>query len=137
LDRGLEGPRTLAALAGLAGGIVLTLALIGLFGVTAFVVRHRTHEISVRRALGASQRDVVAMIVRESLRPVSIGLAIGVVLALLGGHTVQGVLYGVSARDPLAIDAAVVLSLAAAAAAAFVPARRAARVNPAELLKLQ
>jgi predicted permease len=135
MTRELEGPRTLAVLAGLVATNALGLAIMGLFGVTAFVVRHRTREISIRRALGATEAEVVRMLFRESLRPVAIGLLCGLVIALIGGKAIEGLLFGISGRDPLAIAGAVVVLLAAAAAAVLVPARRAARVNPAELLK--
>jgi putative ABC transport system permease protein len=135
LKREREGPRILAALAVMVGSIALGLAIIGLFGVTAFAVEQRTHEVSVRRALGAGNSQLVRMLLNESLKPVAVGLAFGLLLALLGGRVVQSVLYGVNSRDPIAILAAVAILLAAAAAAVVLPARRAMRVDPAQLLK--
>src|SRR5262249_33303429 len=135
-QRQMEGPQLLATLALTVGLVALGLALIGLFGVTAFVVQQRTHELSVRRALGATYSDLVTMLCRESLRPVMIGLACGVFLSLASGRVVQSVLYGVSARDPLAIAGAVAMLMVAAAGAVFLPVRRAALLNVAQLLKL-
>ncbi len=136
LKREREGPRILAALAVMVGSIALGLAIIGLFGVTAFAVEQRTHEISVRRALGASNSQLMRMLFNDSLKPVAAGLTVGLLFALLGGRVVQGVLYGVNSRDPLAIVAAVTILFAAAAAAVVLPARRATRVDPAQLLKM-
>jgi predicted permease len=136
LERELKGPRILASLAVIVGATALGLAVIGLFGVTAFVVAQRTHEVSVRRALGASGAQIMNLLLRDSLTPVAIGLGCGLLLSLLGGRVVQSVLYGVNSRDPIAILAAVLILLSAAGAAVFLPARRAARVNPAHLLKL-
>ena len=135
LKRQREGPRILAALAVMVGSIALGLAIIGLFGVTAFAVEQRTHEVSVRRALGASNSQLMRMLFNDSLKPVAAGLTLGLLFALLGGRVVQGVLYGVNSRDPIAIVAAVTILLAAAAAAVALPARRATRVDPAQLLK--
>lgn len=136
LRRQMDKPRILAVLALLVGAVALGLAVIGLFGVTAFVVEQRTHELSVRRALGATDGDLMTMLFRDSLRPVVVGLVCGVLLSLAGGRVVQSLLYGVSGRDPVAIGGAVAVLVIAASAAVFLPARRAARVNPSQLLKL-
>ena len=136
LRQELEGPKTLALLAILVSATAVGLAVIGLFGVTAFVVAQRTHEITVRRALGAGDGQLLTLLLRESLRPVIIGLACGLLMSLLGGRVIQSVLYNVSSRDPIAIIAAVVILLAAATAAVFLPVRRATQVSPAQLLKM-
>ena len=135
LRRDLERPRALALLAILVGAIAVGLAVIGLFGVTAFVVEQRTHEMTVRRALGASDGQLLTLLFRESLRPVVIGLVAGLAISLLSGRVVQSVLYGVSSRDPIAIVSAVTILLLAAAAAVLLPARRATRASAAHLLK--
>ena len=135
LDRQLEQPRVLAGLAALFGGSAVTLAVLGLVGVTAFVAAGRRHEVSVRIALGATEGDVVRLLVRDSLRPVFVGLTCGLVVALLGGHAIRGILYGISGRDPVSIAAAVAILLLSALAAALGPARSAARVDPARMLK--
>jgi predicted permease len=135
LARQLEAPRSLALLAIAVGAIALGLAAIGLFGVTAFVVEQRMHEMSVRRALGATTGQLVELLLRENLRPVGIGLACGLVVSLAAGRVVESVLYGTSSRDALAFIAASLILLAAAAAAVIVPARKAGRVDSALLLK--
>jgi predicted lysophospholipase L1 biosynthesis ABC-type transport system permease subunit len=131
----LEPRRSWALLASAVGLAALILALVGLFGVTAYAVAQRRHEVSVRLALGATGRQVVAMLLRGSLRPVIIGLASGLGLSLLFDRLVRGLLIGIEPHDPLAIISAVAILLAAAALAAFLPARHAARVDPAEMLK--
>ena len=135
LRRELEAPKSLAMLAVGVGAIALVLAAIGLFGVTAFVVEQRTHEMSVRRALGATSRQLVELLLRDTLRPVAVGLVCGLCMSLAGGRIVQSVLYGASARDPLALIAASLVLIAAATLAVLVPARKAGRVDPAQLLK--
>jgi predicted permease len=134
-DSDLARARMFASLAGLAGGLALLLSVLGLAGVTAFVVGQRTREIGVRMAIGATARDVVRGVLRDGLRPVVAGLAIGLVIALLSSHLIAGVLYGVSARDPIAVASAVAVLLATATVAVIVPARRAARVDPAVVLR--
>jgi predicted permease len=135
LRRQLDAPRTLAMLAIVVGAIALGLAAIGLFGVTAFVVEQRTHEMSVRRALGATNRQLVELLLHDNLKPVVFGLAGGLLVALAAGRVVESVLYGTSSRDPLALAAASLVLIAAAAIAIIIPARKAARADPARLLK--
>jgi predicted permease len=135
LQEQLAEPRTLATLAGALAGIALALAVVGLYGVTAFVVGQRSQEISVRVALGASGRDIMRLLLGDSLRPVMFGLFGGVFVALLGGRVFAGTLYGVGSADPIAFGAAVLVLLTAAVAAVIVPTRRAAAVNPATVLR--
>lgn len=135
VSKGLEKPRTLRLLTTILSAAALVLAVIGLFGVTAFVVRQRQHEIGVRLSLGATGSQIVQMLVREGMRPIYVGLAVGLGLALLGGRVVQAILYGVTGHDPLALVAAVGVLLAAAGAAILIPARRALRVDPARSLR--
>jgi predicted permease len=136
LERDRERPKVLATLAVMVGATALGLAIVGLFGVTAFSVEQRRYEVSVRRALGASNAQLMRMLFGESLRPVAVGLTCGLVLSVLGGRAIQSLLYGVSSRDPLAIVAAIAILLGTAGAAVFFPARRATRVDPAQLLKM-
>jgi predicted permease len=135
MKRELEGPKTFAVLAVIVGATALGLAVIGLFGVTAFIVEQRAHEVSVRRALGATGRQIVGLLFRDSLGPAAIGLACGLLSSLIGGRVIQAVVYGVSSQDPVAIAAAVTVLLFATTCAVLVPARRAVRVSPAHLLK--
>jgi ABC-type antimicrobial peptide transport system permease subunit len=111
------------------------LAVVGLFGVTAFVARQRLHEIGVRLTLGATRRDIIVMLLRHSLTPVAIGLVAGLAAAMLWSRVLQRVLFGVSANDPLAMLVAVVILLAASVAAIVPTARRAARVDLVGMLR--
>lgn len=133
--REFQRPRAFATLALGLAMLALGLSVAGLYGVTGFVVRTRAREIGIRMAMGARRTDVIRQIARESMRPVVTGLAIGLAVALLAGRVMAGVLYGVSARDPLAILAAVATLVAAALAAIVLPARRAARLDPAAVLR--
>jgi predicted permease len=135
VNRELQGPQVLAALSAVTGGTALGLAVVGLFGVTAFAVGQRVHEVGVRLTLGATTGQILAMLVRDGLRPVIIGLGGGLVLALLLGGAVESTLYGVSGHDPIAVTAAIAILLAAASAAILIPARRAARINPSQMLR--
>jgi hypothetical protein len=127
--------RSLALLALLISGTAVSLACIGLFGLTAFAVAERRHEVSIRMALGATAGQAVALVMRENLTPVVAGLAVGLVVALFLGQVLQSVLYGIGARDPIALASAVVLLLLAAMTATFIPARRVTRVDPLVGLK--
>jgi ABC-type antimicrobial peptide transport system permease subunit len=131
----LQASRAMAGATTVIGASALGLAVIGLFGVTAFVVGQRQKEIGVRMALGATGRDVVGMLIRDSLRPVGIGVACGLVLAFITGQLIKSVLLGISGHDPVAILSAVTILIATTAVAAFVPAHRAAGVDPAGTLK--
>jgi len=133
--REFERPRRYAALGGAVAVLALGLSVVGLFGVTSFSVRARTREIGIRMALGGDRGGVVGLLVRDGMRAVVVGLAAGLVAALLAGRFVAGMLYGLSDRDPLALGAAVVILLAAALAAVIIPTRRAARLDPAVVLR--
>jgi predicted permease len=119
------------------GGLALVLACIGLFGLMSYNVARRTNEIGVRMALGAQRRAVVGMVMRESLLLVGLGVALGLAAALWAGRFVRTVLYGLSAADPFTMAAAVVVITAVSALAGYVPARRAANVDPMEALRQQ
>ncbi len=120
---------------GALGVLALVLAAIGLFGVIAFSVGRRTREIAIRLALGAAPGRVVRLLVRQGIRPVVVGTSIGLVLAVVGGHLIRAMLYGVSPFDPLAIGA-VLLAVGLASALAFwIPARRATSVQPGSVLR--
>lgn len=131
----VEAPRIMATLAGGLAVLALGLAIVGIYGVTTFVTGQRTREIGVRVAVGASRADVLRLLLGDSLRPVAIGLAAGAGVALLGSQVLAGVLFGVGARDPLSFASAIGILLVSAAAAVVVPARRAARVDPAFVLR--
>jgi putative ABC transport system permease protein len=113
----------------------LALAAIGVYGVVAFQVTDRTREIAVRMALGARAHDVLWMITRQGLVPVAAGLAIGLVGAAALTRFLSGLLFDVGAADPLTFAATGGLLLAAALLACLLPARRAARTEPAVALQ--
>src|SRR5688572_13449921 len=124
LGRGLSRERLLARLA-------------GVYGVVAYSVTQRTNELGIRLALGARPRAVWGMVLRDSLAMVLAGLALGILLWLPLQGLVRSMVFGLSTRDPLTLAAAaLVLGLVGAAAASF-PARRAARVDPAQALRAQ
>jgi putative ABC transport system permease protein len=117
------------------GAIALLLALVGLYGVLAYSVRQRVPEIGVRIALGASRPRVISMVVRQGLRLVLIGLALGLAAAFILVRFLAGVLYGVSPYDPWTFVAAPALVLLAALIACSAPAWRAAHIEPVEALR--
>jgi putative ABC transport system permease protein len=124
-------------LIGFFAGIALLLATAGVFGVMAYSVTRRTREIGVRVALGAQARDVEAMILRQGLRTVLIGIAIGLAGALALTRAIQSLLFGVTATDPLTFIAVILLLLSAALLACYIPARRAAKVDPMVALRYE
>ena len=135
LQQQVGEPRALATLAGALAVIALSLAVVGLYGVTAFVVGRRTREIGLRMALGASERDVMQLLIGDGLRPVIIGLVAGIVLAFIAGRVFAGVLFGVQPADPIAFLSAILVLATAAACAVILPTRRASSVDPAAVLR--
>jgi len=119
------------------GLVALLLAAIGLYGVVAYVVAQRTREVGVRLALGARGADVRALMVRQGMVPAMLGTVIGVVGALYVTRYFGSQLYGVSPTDPLTLGAVAVGLCAVAALACYVPARRAARVDPVIAMRVE
>jgi putative ABC transport system permease protein len=119
------------------GALALTLAAIGTYGVIAYSVNQRTQEIGIRMALGASQRDVLRMVVGGGLRLAAAGVAIGVALSLAAGRFISTLLFGVRATDPLTFSVVAATLLTTAAIAAWIPARRATRVDPMVALRYE
>lgn len=117
------------------GVVALLLASVGLYGVKAYVVSRRTREIGIRMALGATERDVLRLVLGEGLRLTAAGLVVGIGLAALVGQAVGRLLYDVSALDPAVFVTTSAVLLAAAALACYLPARRAARVAPTTALR--
>ncbi len=126
-----------AILASAFGGLGTLLAAIGLYGVIAFSVARRTREIGVRMALGANPGTVLAMVMRQGLTIVAMGMLTGGLLAGAAASALRGVLYGITPFDPIAWGFALSAMLAAAALANFVPARRAMRVEPMSALRTE
>lgn len=132
-----NGERLIARLTGLFGLLALILASVGLYGITSYSVARRTGEIGLRMALGANRGNVVVMVLRNALLLVAIGLAIGVPVSLLGGRLMQTQLYGVRIYDPVTLLGAVFVLSAFAALAGFIPARRAASIEPMSALRIE
>jgi putative ABC transport system permease protein len=119
----------------LFGGLGLLLATIGIYGVMAYTVQQRQHEIGVRVALGASPRSVIAMMVRRGVSLSFIGIAIGMVLAFSGAGLMQKLLFGVPPHDAATFVAIALILAGVGVLAAYLPARRAARVDPVSALR--
>jgi putative ABC transport system permease protein len=124
-----------AFLLGSFAALALILAAVGLYGVMAYLVTQRTHEIGIRMALGAQQSDVLRLVLAHGGKLIALGLAIGIVAALAVTRLLSSVLFGVSARDPLTFVAVPVILAIVALAACYIPARRAARVEPVAALR--
>jgi predicted permease len=137
IDQSLLNDRLIATLSAAFGALATVLAVIGLYGVMAYTVARRTREIGVRMALGAVQRDVVWLVMREVLVLVCSGIVLGLVAAWGLGRLIASQLYGVTASDPATIAAAAGLLLAVALLAGYLPARRATRVNPVLALRYE
>ena len=126
-----------AALFSIFGGLALGLAVVGLYGVKAYSVARRTHEIGIRMALGAQRGTLLLMIMREGSIMLLYGILLGLLLAAAAGKILSGILYGVGPLDPFAFTAAPVLLAVAALIATWLPARRAATLNPVQALRYQ
>lgn len=137
IRRSLAQERLFANLAILLGAVTLALSGIGLYGLLAYAVTRRTPEIGVRIALGAGRREVRWMILRQSLVLVGLGLALGIPAAAAAARFVDSLLFGLSPCDPRALAAAALLMIAVGMAAAYVPARRAARIDPLTALRTE
>ena len=116
------------------GGVALLLAVVGLYGVMAFVVSQRTREVGIRMALGGQPRQLVRQLLGEGLRLAAAGIALGLAASLLISRALSGLLFGITAADPLTYLAIGVLLLAVALAASYLPARRALRIDPVKVL---
>jgi macrolide transport system ATP-binding/permease protein len=127
--------RLSAMFASVLGAPGLMLASVGIYGTVSYAVVRRTREVGIRMALGARKRDVIVMILRETTRPVLAGLAIGLIGATVATHLMRALLFGVGAFDAVSFISVSLLFFLIAMLAAYVPARRAARVDPMVALR--
>jgi len=121
----------------LFGGIALLLAVIGLYGVRAYSVARRTREIGIRMALGASAAETQQLVLREGLQLMAVGAGVGLVLSFLLNHVLAGMLFQVDGADPLVFSIAALLLGTVSLLACYVPARRAARIDPMVALRYE
>jgi len=118
-------------------GVAVVLAIVGIYGVMSYSTSLRSHEIGVRMALGAQDGDVLRLVVGQGVRLAVFGLGVGLAGALMLTHLLDGLLFGVTANDPVTYAGAVVLLFAAAVVASFLPARRAAHISPIRALRCE
>ncbi len=131
----MQNERNFADLTAAFGVLALVLAAIGIYGIMAYAVSRRTNEIGIRMALGAEPRRVLTMVLREASWLAAIGIAAGVCVALAMGRLIASMLYGLRSWDPVTFAASAALLIAVATAASWIPARRAAGMNPMRALR--
>ena len=135
--RNFNQDRLIAWLTELFGLLALILACVGLYGVTAYSVARRTSEIGIRMALGANRASVLRLVLQGALIQLALGLVVGIPVAFAGGRLLSSQLYGVKTHDPMVLGLAAAVLAASALAAGFVPARRAASIEPMQELRTE
>jgi ABC-type antimicrobial peptide transport system permease subunit len=119
------------------GALALLLAVLGVYGVMAYGVTLRSRELGIRAALGAGRTDLMRLVLREGVRIAAIGVSIGLLGTFALSRLLQGLLYGVGPSDPVAIAGAAMVLLLPVVVATLIPARRAARLNPVEVMRAE
>ena len=135
VDETLTSQRFSALLLGLFAAVALALASVGIYSVLSYIVRGRSREIGIRTALGARSADVVRLVVYEGMTPALIGIAAGAVAALGASQILQRLVFGVSASDPLTFGIVAGTLTVVALLASLVPAYRASKLDPLEVLR--
>ncbi len=137
VDEQMARPRFYLLLLGVFALVAVVLAVVGVYGVVAYGVSRRTREIGVRMALGADRWSVARLAASQGLRPAALGVGVGAAGAFAAGRAMQGMLYGVQANDPITLTAVVLVTVAVAALACVIPARRAAGLAPSAALRAE
>ena len=134
---GILGDRLMATLSGFFGVLALVLATIGLYGILSYAVASRTNEIGIRLALGARTREIVKLVLREALVLVVIGIVAGIPAVLIVARFASTLLFDLSPTDPISLALAALIMMAVAILAAYLPARRATRIDPLVALRYE
>jgi putative ABC transport system permease protein len=137
LTSSVAQPRFITLLLAIFAGVAVILASVGLYGVMAYSVAQRAHEIGIRMALGAEARDVVKLVVGQGMKLVIIGLGIGLIAAFFATRLMESFLFGVSASDPATFAAITLLLGVITLLSCYIPARRATKVDPMEALRYE
>jgi len=137
IDQTIFQERLFAKLSSFFGLLALTLTSVGLYGIMAYAVTRRTSEIGIRLALGAERRQVLWMVLRESLTVSLAGLVVGLPLAFAGARLLRSMLFGLKSTDLLTFGGALASAVVVTLAASLVPARRAAQVDPMVALRYE
>jgi predicted permease len=135
VDESLAQDRLVAMLSGMFGGLALLLAAVGLYGVTSYAVARRRAEIGIRAALGATPSDIIRLVLERAARLVALGVVVGTGLSFWASTFVASLLYGLHPRDPRALIGAAAILAAVSALSGWIPAWRASRIEPANVLR--
>ena len=137
IDQGLWAPRVGAALLAVFGALALLLAVIGVYGVLSYSVNQQTREIGIRMAMGARTGSVLSLVIGQGMRLALVGLALGLLIAFVTMRVLSSLLFGVSAHDPVTFAGVSMILATAAILGCYIPARRAAKVNPITALRYE